>query len=90
MPAHPADHHTEGDGYYAWTPVHHAECDGDDPELRSVTSPANIPFEIVSGFEPTGDQPAAIARLTESLFAGNKHQILEGVTGSERPSRWPT
>src|ERR1044071_4676009 len=39
-------------------------------------------FEIVSPFPPAGDQPAAIAKLTEGVLAGAKHQTLLGVTGS--------
>jgi len=40
------------------------------------------PFEIVSDFTPSGDQPAAIERLTANIEAGVKEQILLGVTGS--------
>ena len=39
-------------------------------------------FELVSSYDPAGDQPQAIANLTESLDAGAKHQVLLGVTGS--------
>jgi excinuclease ABC subunit B len=39
-------------------------------------------FELVSSYEPAGDQPQAIAKLTEGLLAGAKHQTLLGVTGS--------
>ncbi len=39
-------------------------------------------FELVSPFPPAGDQPQAIARLTEGLKAGARHQVLLGVTGS--------
>jgi excinuclease ABC subunit B len=39
-------------------------------------------FELVSVFEPAGDQPQAIAGLTSGLLAGAKHQTLLGVTGS--------
>src|SRR3954447_22537929 len=39
-------------------------------------------FELVSPYEPAGDQPQAIAKLTEGLSAGAKHQTLLGVTGS--------
>ncbi|MGD1032466.1 MAG: excinuclease ABC subunit UvrB [Opitutaceae bacterium] len=39
-------------------------------------------FTLKSDFPPTGDQPEAIERLTESLLAGNRHQTLLGVTGS--------
>ncbi len=40
------------------------------------------PFELVSEFEPQGDQPKAIAALLEGLSRGEKHQTLLGVTGS--------
>jgi len=39
-------------------------------------------FEIQAGFQPTGDQPAAIEKLSRQLFAGVKHNVLLGVTGS--------
>ncbi len=39
-------------------------------------------FEIVSKFQPTGDQPTAIKQLTEGIDAGEKSQVLLGVTGS--------
>jgi excinuclease ABC subunit B len=39
-------------------------------------------FELVSEYPPAGDQPQAIAKLTESVLAGVKHQVLLGVTGS--------
>ncbi len=40
------------------------------------------PFEIVSDFRMTGDQPQAVDRLVEGLNKGFKHQTLLGVTGS--------
>ncbi|WP_319585926.1 excinuclease ABC subunit UvrB [uncultured Desulfobulbus sp.] len=40
------------------------------------------PFEIVSDFIPSGDQPAAIERLTANIEAGVREQVLLGVTGS--------
>ena len=40
------------------------------------------PFKLVSGFEPAGDQPEAIAELTEGLKNGERDQVLLGVTGS--------
>ena len=45
---------------------------------------ANLPlmFELVSDYQPAGDQPQAIAKLTEGVLAGAKHQVLLGVTGS--------
>jgi len=39
-------------------------------------------FKLVAPYEPAGDQPPAIARLTEGLLSGAKHQTLLGVTGS--------
>jgi len=39
-------------------------------------------FEIVCDFEPKGDQPQAIAKLSEGLKRGLRHQVLLGVTGS--------
>ena len=39
-------------------------------------------FKLHSDYQPTGDQPAAIAALVQSLRAGNRHQTLLGVTGS--------
>lgn len=39
-------------------------------------------FELVSPYQPAGDQPQAIERLTEALSSGIKHQTLLGVTGS--------
>jgi excinuclease ABC subunit B len=40
------------------------------------------PFQVVSDYEPTGDQPDAIAQLTDGIRTGLKHQVLLGVTGS--------
>lgn len=39
-------------------------------------------FELVSPFQPTGDQPEAIDALVKSIEAGNRMQTLKGVTGS--------
>jgi len=39
-------------------------------------------FKIHSKFNPTGDQPEAISKLSENLAKGVKHQTLWGVTGS--------
>ncbi len=39
-------------------------------------------FQLRSDYQPTGDQPQAIARLTEGLENGLKEQVLLGVTGS--------
>lgn len=39
-------------------------------------------FKLNSAYKPTGDQPAAIAQLTDGLKKGEKEQTLLGVTGS--------
>ena len=39
-------------------------------------------FKISSGFKPTGDQPKAIAELSEGIQKGLREQTLLGVTGS--------
>ena len=39
-------------------------------------------FQIESPFEPTGDQPQAIKKLSEGILSGDKYQSLLGVTGS--------
>ena len=39
-------------------------------------------FALVSDFEIRGDQPRAIAELTDGLDRGDPHQVLLGVTGS--------
>jgi len=43
---------------------------------------AHHPFRVVSDFEPAGDQPAAVAKLTEGLQRGDRFQTLLGITGS--------
>ena len=39
-------------------------------------------FELISEYQPTGDQPEAIAQLTEGVLEGVPAQTLLGVTGS--------
>ena len=39
-------------------------------------------FKLTSKYKPTGDQPEAIAQLTEGLRRGDAAQVLLGVTGS--------
>ena len=39
-------------------------------------------FEVVSPFEPSGDQPEAIASLVKGVEQGDRFQVLLGVTGS--------
>jgi excinuclease ABC subunit B len=40
------------------------------------------PFQLVSDFKPTGDQPEAIAKLVKGIHKGYQHQVLLGVTGT--------
>ena len=49
---------------------------------EALYSPGMPDFEIVSPFSPQGDQPSAIDQLTEGLEAGERDQVLLGVTGS--------
>ena len=39
-------------------------------------------FQIQAPFEPTGDQPRAIAQLTQTLRANHRYQTLVGATGT--------
>ncbi len=39
-------------------------------------------FKLKSAYQPRGDQPAAISQLLRGVDAGDKHQVLLGVTGS--------
>jgi excinuclease ABC subunit B len=40
------------------------------------------PFELITSFSPSGDQPQAIATLVRGLTSGARSQLLLGVTGS--------
>ena len=52
--------------------------------MRPVTElqRAAKPFEVISPYSPSGDQPTAIAELTERLSAGEKDIVLLGATGT--------
>ncbi len=39
-------------------------------------------FELVSKYQPSGDQPEAIQKLVEGIQKGEKHQVLLGATGT--------
>src|SRR5689334_507914 len=39
-------------------------------------------FRLISDYKPKGDQANAIDELTRGIYAGEKHQVLLGVTGS--------
>ena len=43
---------------------------------------SNNGFKLKSGYQPAGDQPAAIKALLKGLESGQRHQTLLGVTGS--------
>ena len=47
---------------------------------NSSTEPAE--FNLVSAYEPAGDQPQAIQALIDGLKKGERNQVLLGVTGS--------
>ena len=49
---------------------------------RPEKSEGGIDFKLISEYEPKGDQPAAIAELVEGVNAGERDQVLLGVTGS--------
>ena len=49
---------------------------------RPVKAEGGRPFVIDSEYEPAGDQPTAIAELVEQVNAGERDQVLLGVTGS--------
>ncbi|MFA5799936.1 MAG: excinuclease ABC subunit UvrB [Candidatus Peribacteraceae bacterium] len=42
----------------------------------------NLPFKLVSPFQPTGDQPKAIEKLLKGLKEGERHLTLLGATGT--------
>ncbi|MFW5955747.1 MAG: excinuclease ABC subunit UvrB, partial [Rhodothermales bacterium] len=46
------------------------------------SSPDSGTFQIQSDYQPTGDQPKAIAELTEGLLRGDRYQTLLGATGT--------
>jgi len=41
-----------------------------------------MPFKLHSSYSPAGDQPSAIAQLTDGILNGEQYQTLLGVTGS--------
>ena len=54
------------------------EMEGKLPEVRL----SNTPFQVVSPYEPAGDQPKAIEELARGIEEGMRYQTLLGVTGS--------
>ena len=59
---------------------------GDDFVPHRPARPPKVeggkPFKLVTEYTPSGDQPAAIKELVASALAGEKDQVLLGVTGS--------
>jgi len=51
------------------------------PQERPSLNPGE-PLKVVSKFKPSGDQPQAIKKIVAGLNAGEKDQVLLGVTGS--------
>lgn len=49
---------------------------------RPEKSEGGKAFKLVSEYTPSGDQPTAIAELTQAALAGERDQVLLGVTGS--------
>ncbi len=53
-----------------------------DSELQAKLKRVVRPFEVVSDFTPSGDQPTAIADLTRRINAGETNVVLLGATGT--------
>ena len=43
---------------------------------------SDVPFKVVSPYEPAGSQPKAIESLVQGVRDGDRYQVLLGVTGS--------
>src|ERR1700712_3032804 len=50
--------------------------------VESDITPTTGKFEVISDFEPAGDQPAAIESLERRIRAGEKNVVLLGATGT--------
>ena len=51
------------------------------PQKRPILE-SGSPLKVISKFKPSGDQPEAIQKIVDGLHAGEKDQVLLGVTGS--------
>jgi excinuclease ABC subunit B len=60
---------------------HSGKADSRRPKAARA-QPNSEPFQLVTPFSPCGDQPQAIASLSENISKGIKYQTLLGVTGS--------
>jgi excinuclease ABC subunit B len=52
------------------------------PRMSTDLRRSRRPFSVVSDFEPSGDQPAAIAEMARRLEAGTPDVVLLGATGT--------
>ena len=52
------------------------------PYFHPQPAGSRVDFKLVSAYEPAGDQPTAIEQLVAGLEAGDRDQVLLGVTGS--------
>ena len=52
------------------------------PELREKLPKAGRPFQVVSDYQPAGDQPEAIEQLARRLSSGESDVVLLGATGT--------
>ena len=52
------------------------------PKLNTIHQEGGIPFQVEAPFAATGDQPAAIALLTDGIRQGDPAQVLLGATGT--------
>ena len=69
-------------------PLHRTEKRRYDPAVTTVDPTARAeprevrPFQVVSDFQPAGDQPKAIEQLADGVWCGERFQTLLGITGS--------
>ena len=52
------------------------------PELREKLPKVGRPFQVISDYQPAGDQPEAIDKLARRLSAGESDVVLRGATGT--------
>ncbi|MFM8254593.1 MAG: DEAD/DEAH box helicase family protein, partial [Actinomycetota bacterium] len=52
------------------------------PELRDKLPKAGRPFQVISDYQPAGDQPQAIDELASRLAGGESDVVLLGATGT--------
>ena len=52
------------------------------PKGNNIKTEGGIPLELVSDFDPSGDQPEAIKELVAGINNNERSQVLLGVTGS--------